>query len=230
MTYQFDFSFLEDRWSDLLRGVLLTVELTAIAVVLGSLFGTLCAIGGMSRFAFLRWTIAAYVEVIRNTPLIVQTFWLFFGLSIVGLRLSPIEAAAAALTVNVTAYTSEIIRAGIDSIHRGQIEAAQSLGLSRFQLFQDVVLPPAIEKVFPALTSQFVLMMLASSIMSQISAEELTAVAGRIQSETFRGIETYLVVAVIYVILSLLLRLIFQAVAYFAFPRRRRMKLAHVTP
>jgi polar amino acid transport system permease protein len=229
MSYQLDFSFLEDRWPDLLRGVLLTAELTTIAIVLGSFFGTLCAVGAVSRFSFLRRMIAAYVEIIRNTPLIVQTFWLFFGLSILGARLSPIEAAATALTVNVTAYTSEIIRAGIASIHRGQIEAAQSLGLNSFQLFRDVVLPPAIEKVFPALTSQFVLMMLASSIMSQISTEELTAVAGRIQSETFRGIETYLVVAVIYVLLSLLLRFIFQGVAHFVFPRRRRMKLAQAT-
>jgi polar amino acid transport system permease protein len=223
MKYQFDFGFLDDRWPDLLRGVLLTAELTGIAVVLGTLFGTLCAVAGMSRFTWLRRVVSIYVEIIRNTPLLVQTFWLFFGLSIIGLRLTPIEAAAIALTVNVTAYTSEIIRAGIESIHRGQLEAASSLGLSRFQVLADVILPPAIEKVFPALTSQFVLMMLASSIMSQISTEELTAVAGRIQSETFRGIETYLVVAVIYVFLSMLLRLLLRGLAYAAFPRVRRL-------
>jgi polar amino acid transport system permease protein len=128
-----------------------------------------------------------------------------------------------ALTINVTAYASEIIRAGIESIRKGQIEAAESLGLTRLQILRDVILPPAIERVFPALTSQFVLMMLASSIMSQISAEELMAVAGRVQSETFRGFEIYLIVAAVYLVLAQLLRLTMRGVGLVAFPRRRRL-------
>ncbi len=221
--YRFDFEFLAEAWPEFLFGALLTLKLTAAAIVLGLLFGTLCAVARTSGIVWLRRLITAYVEIIRNTPLLVQTFWLFFGLASLGLKMSAFVAALVALTVNVTAYSSEIIRAGIESIRKGQIEAAQSLGLSRFDILRDVVLPPAIERVFPALTSQFVLMMLASSIMSQISAEELMAVAGRVQSETFRGLEIYLIAAVVYLLLALALRLTMRGIGRLAFPRRRRL-------
>ncbi len=227
MKYHFDFSFLWDPeneyWRDLLHGTFLTVQLTFVAIVLGFVFGTLCALASTSHSALLRRAIAAYVEIIRNTPLLVQTFWLFFGLASLGFKLSAFTAAIIALTFNISAYTGEIIRAGIESIRKGQIEAAESLGLSRFHLLLDVVLPPAIERVIPALAGQFVLMMLATSIMAQISTEELMAAASRIQSETFRGFEIYIVVAVVYLVLSVLLRVFFAVLAWVAFPRRRRL-------
>ena len=124
-----------------------------------------------------------------------------------GLRVIP-TARAARLTMD---------REGIRRL------AAETLGLTRWQTLRHVVLPPAIERVFPALTSQYVLLMLASSICSQISAEELTAVANRVQSDTFRSVETYLIVAVGYLALSLVMRAVFWLVGYFAFPRRRRL-------
>jgi polar amino acid transport system permease protein len=223
MKYRFDFEFLSEAWPEFLLGALLTLKLTAAAIILGLLFGTLCAVARTSGIAWLRRLITAYVEVIRNTPLLVQTFWLFFGLASLGFKMTAFTAALTALTVNVTAYSSEIIRAGIESIKTGQVEAAESLGMTRLQILRDVILPPAIERVFPALTSQFVLMMLASSIMSQISAEELMAVAGRVQSETFRGLEIYLIVAVVYLLLALSLRLTMHGIALIAFPRRRRL-------
>ena len=230
MKYQFDFSFLWDTengyWRDLLHGTYLTAQLTFVAMVLGFAFGTLCALASTSRSALLRRMVTVYVEIIRNTPLLVQTFWLFFGLASLGFKLSAFIAAVIALTFNISAYTGEIIRAGIESIRKGQIEAAESLGLSRFHLLFDVVLPPAIERVIPALAGQFVLMMLATSIMSQISTEELMAAASRIQSETFRGFEIYIVVAVVYLILSVLLRVFFATLAWAAFPRRRRLGTA----
>ena len=111
------------------------------------------------------------------------------------MKFSAFTVAAAALTINVGAYTTEIIRAGFDAIPRGQIEAAEGLALSRAQIYWHVVMLPAIEKVYPALTSQFVLLMLASSVTSQISAEELTAVANYVQSDTYRAFETYILVA-----------------------------------
>lgn len=230
MTYTFDFSFLWDTdggyAQDLLHGVWLTIKMTALAIVLGFLFGVLCAVARTGQIAILRRIIAIYVEVIRNTPLLVQTFWLFFGLAGLGFKLTAFTAAVIALTFNVGAYTSEIIRAGIESIKKGQIEAGESLGLSRFRMLLDIVLPPAIERVLPALTSQFVLLMLATSVMSQISAEELMAAASRTQSETFRGFEIYIVVAVIYLVLSVLLRLVIKTLAWVAFPRRRRLNTA----
>lgn len=223
MKYRFDFEFLLDAWPEFVFGALLTLKLTTAAIILGVIFGTMCAVARRSGVGWLRMVITAYVEIIRNTPLLVQTFWLFFGLASLGFKMTAFAAALTALTVNVTAYSSEIIRAGIESVRRGQIEAAQSLGLTKFQILRDVVLPPAFERVLPALTSQFVLVMLASSIMSQISAEELMAVAGRVQSETFRGFEIYLIVAAVYLLLAVSLRLTMRGIAFVAFPRRRRL-------
>jgi polar amino acid transport system permease protein len=166
---------------------------------------------------------AIYVEAIRNTPLLVQIFLVYFGLASIGLKFSAFSVAALALTINVGAYTTEIMRAGFDAIPRGQIEAAEGLALSRVQIYWHVVLLPAVEKVYPSLTSQFVLLMLASSVTSQISAEELTAVANYIQSDTYRAFETYIVVAIAYVALSLVMRAGFWALGMLIFPRLRRL-------
>ncbi len=144
--------------------------------------------------------------MIRNTPLLIQIFIVYFGLSSLGLKLSAEVSAVVALTVNMGAYTTEIMRAGIQSIQRTQLEAADCLGLTRLQTILHVVLLPAMERVYPALSSQFVLLMLASSITSQISAEELTATANLVQSDTYRSFEVYVIVAVVYLALSALYR------------------------
>ncbi|KAA0967941.1 ABC transporter permease subunit, partial [Aureimonas fodinaquatilis] len=136
----------------------------------------------------------------------------------------PFNAAVIALTINVGAYTTEIMRAGFLSIPKGQLEAASCLAMSRWQMFWNIQLPQAVERVYPALVSQFILMMLATSIMSQISAEELTGVAYQIQSFTFRGFEVYLVIAAIYLLLATGLRLLLHAVASVSFPRLRRLR------
>ncbi len=151
---------------------------------------------------------------------------MYFGLANLGLHLSAFVVAALSLVVNVGAYTAEIMRAGLDSIPPGQIEAGECLGLSQRQLYWHVMLLPAMERVYPALASQFVLLMLASSICSQISAEELTAAANYIQSETFRPFETFILLAIIYILLALLLRLVFWLLALAIFPRRRRLGTA----
>ena len=157
----------------------------------------------------------------------VLTLELAFFATVLGALLGTLAAvgrgAHNALTINVGAYTAEIMRAGFEAIPRGQIEAAEGLALSRFQIYWHIILLPAIEKVYPALTSQFVLLMLASSVCSQISAEELTAVANYIQSDTYRAFETYIIVAVLYVILSLVMRVGFWGLGLVLFPRRRRL-------
>ncbi|MDR3376843.1 MAG: amino acid ABC transporter permease [Ancalomicrobiaceae bacterium] len=223
MSYQFDFLALLPYWREFALGVWLTLELSAIATVLGFVFGTLCAIGRSGGSPAVKWAIAAYVEVIRNTPLLVQIFLVYFGIATLGVHLSANFAAVAALVVNVTAYTCEIVRAGIESIHKAQLEAAECLGLSRAQTYWHVILRPAVERVYPALTSQYVLLMLASSITSQISAEELTAVANRIQSDTFRSFETYIVVGVLYILLSMVVRIGFGLFGLLVFVRRRKL-------
>jgi polar amino acid transport system permease protein len=226
MKYQFDFAALEEYWPEFLRGALTTLEMTAAATVLGLVIGILCAIGRRSPSRALQTVCGAYIEIVRNTPYIIQIFFIFFGLSSIGVRLPIFFAAVLTLVINVGAYTAEIVRAGMDTIHPSQIEAAEALGLSRAQIYWDVILRPSLERVYPALTSQFVLMMLASSITSQISAEELTAVANNIQSFTFRAFETYIVVAVLYLLLAVILKFAFYVFGQAIFPRRRRLGTA----
>jgi len=226
MTYHFDFSALLPYWPEFARGIWLTLQLSAISTVLGFVLGTLCAIGRADGSRWVKWLVAIYVEAIRNTPLLVQVFIIYFGIATLGLHVSANLAAVIALVINVGAYTCEIVRAGIESVHKSQIEAAECLGLSRVQTYWHVVLRPAIERVYPAITSQYVLLMLASSITSQISAEELTAVANRIQSDTFRAFETYIVTGVLYLLLSLVVRICLWLFGLAVFVRRRKLGTA----
>jgi polar amino acid transport system permease protein len=226
MGIELDFPAVLERWPSFLDGAVLTLELALFATVLGALLGTLAAVGRGTHSALIARGCKVYVEAIRNTPLLVQIFLVYFGLASIGLKLSAFTVAVAALTINVGAYTAEIMRAGFEAIPRGQIEAAEGLALSRFQIYWHIILLPAIERVYPALTSQFVLLMLASSVCSQISAEELTAVANYIQSDSYRAFETYIIVAVLYVILSLVMRAGFWGLGLVLFPRRRRLGTA----
>ena len=223
MRYEFDFATVLASWPQFLEGAWMTILLSFPATVIGFVGGTLLAIGRRSSTRWLRNACGAYVEVIRNTPLLVQVFLVFFGLASMGWKVAAFTAALLSLVINVAAYSSEIMRAGMDSIHKGQIEAAECLGLTRRQVYWHVVLRPAMEKVYPALTSQFVLLMLASSITSQISEEELTAVAARVQSETFRPFEAYIVVAVAYLALSLLMRAGLWLFGQMVFTRQRKL-------
>ncbi len=207
----------------LVDGSLVTLKLAAAATVFGFLIGTLCAIGRNSRLRWLSAFCAGYVEAIRNTPFLVQIFLVFFGLSSIGITLDAFAVAIIALTINVGAYTGEIMRAGFNSVHAGQWEAAECLGLSRAQVYWHVVLRPAVERVYPSLTSQFILLMLASSIASQISVAELTGNANYIQGISFRPMETYITIGGIYFVLALLMRLTFWLIGLAVFPRRRRL-------
>jgi polar amino acid transport system permease protein len=226
MGIELDFPAVLERWPSFLGGAILTLELAFLATVLGAILGTLAAVGRGTHHRLISGACKVYVEAIRNTPLLVQIFLVYFGLASIGLKFSAFTVAVTALTINVGAYTAEIMRAGFEAIPRGQIEAAEGLALSRLQVYWHVILLPAVERVYPALTSQFVLLMLASSVCSQISAEELTAVANYIQSDTYRAFETYIVVAVLYIALSLVMRVGFWSLGLLLFPRRRRLGTA----
>lgn len=221
MNYIFEFSDVLAAWPRLLEGLIYTAELTVASIALGFFLGTFSAIVRHQKIPVLNTVVSVYVEVIRNTPFLVQAFLVFFGLSTLGLRLSAELCAVLALTLNAGAYTCEIMRAGLDSVYRGQIEAAEAMGMTRPAIYWNILLLPATERVYPALTSQFVLVMLSSSITSQISAEELTGVANIIQSETFRSFEVYLIIGVIYLALSFAFRFAFWAIGLVIFPRKR---------
>jgi polar amino acid transport system permease protein len=179
-----------------------TVLLSAVAMVLGMAVGVVGAAMRLSRFRIARWIAFSYVELIRNTPFLVQIYILYFGLPALGMRISALTAAVLSLTLYAGAYITEIVRAGILTIDKGQAEAAKTLGLSPYQTFRYVILVPALSAIFPALTSQFVLILLASSVVSVVSVPELTATANDIQGLTFRSLEAFLVVAAIYLALT----------------------------
>jgi len=221
-----DFGAVLARWPMLLGGAWMTLELAAVATLLGFAIGVVCAVGRRGSVHWVARICGVYIELVRNTPFLVQIFLVYFGLSSLGLSLPAVTVAIAALCINVGAYSAEIVRAGLDSVARGQVEAGETLGLSRLQVYRHIIFPPAVERVWPALTSQFELLMLASSVCSQISAEELTAAANFIQSDTYRAFETYIIVAVMYVVLSLLLRAAFWALGQVLFVRRRRLGTA----
>ena len=226
MSYEFDYASVLAQWPLFLDGAWMTILLSFPATIFGFIAGTLLAIGVRTKQRWVSLICSAYVEIIRNTPLLVQLFIVFFGFSSMGWKVAAFTAALMTLIMNVAAYSCEIMRAGMNSIHEGQIEAAECLALSRRQIYWYVILRPAMEKVYPALTSQFVLLMLATSITSQISVEELTAIAARVQSETFRPFEAYIVVAVAYLLLSMLMRLGLWLFGQMVFTRKRKLAAA----
>ena len=219
MTYSFHFGDIWAAREQLLWGTLLTLELSAGAMVLSLIVAVFGALARTSGPRWLQWLVAAYVEFIRNTPFLIQVFVIFFGLPALGIRLDAIICAVIAMVLNGSAYTIEIVRAGIESVGHGQGEAARALGLHRLQAFRLIVLPQALRAVLPPLGSQFILLMLNSSIVSVISAEELTAAAQDIQSRTFRSFEAYIVATGIYFCLSMLFSGVFAAVDRAAFAR-----------
>jgi len=212
MAYTFDFSSLWEYRAFFLQGVLGTLVLTVIGTVLGVAVGILGAVARAWQLPVLAQLYAGYVELIRNTPFLVQLFFVFFGLPSLGFRLDAWEAAALAMILNLGAYSTEIIRAGIEAVPNGHLEAAAALAMSRFQIFRHVVLRQALLKIWPALSSQIVIVMLGSSVCSQISAEELTFGANFIQSRNFRAFEVYLLATALYFLLAVALR---QSLAWF---------------
>ncbi len=219
MAFEFQFEPVLAEWPFIWDGIMLTIELSLGAIVLGSALALLLTAARQLGPRLVRGLVEAYVELLRNTPFLVQLFLIFFGLSGLGLRLSAPQASLLAMTLNLAAYCVEIIRAGVDSIHKSQIEAGLSLALSRWQVLKHVVVVPAVAKVWPALSSQFVLMMLASSICSFISAQELSGVTAIIEQRTFRSFESYIVATMLYVVLALLLKLLLAFIGRVSFPR-----------
>ena len=211
MPYTFRFGPVWSHFDEILAGMALTIVISATVIAIGSLVGIFGAMSLRSRSKFAHHTVRAYVEAVRNTPLLAQIFFFYFGLPGLGLKLSGPTAALIALVVNLGAYTTEIVRGGLDVVPHGQMEAAWALGLTRAQTFFLVVLKQALKIMFPALASQFTLIMLSTSIVSQIGVVDLFYVAGHIDSLTYRSFEVYLVVCGIYLCLAVAMRAGFAA-------------------
>jgi len=222
VNYKFDFGPVLDGFPNLMWGCLGTLELALSGMTLAIMIG----IGGVvlrdSRVEPLRWLVMAFVEVVRNTPFLVQIYFIFFALPLAGILLNPTITAIIALGINGGAYAIEIIRGGVQSINKGQVEAGLALGLRKSVIFRTIVLKPALRAVFPSLTSQFVLLTLTTSIASAVSAYELTYVAKRIESDSFRSFEVYGTVTLLYLAMSWLVMLILNSLGsrYFNYPTK----------
>jgi len=201
---------------------MLTLQLSLLAMPITLGIAILCVYVLQMRERVSTVVIGGFVEAIRNTPFLVQIFFLFFGLPTLGVRLDPNVAAILALGLNGAAYAIEILRGGVEAISRGQVEAGVALGLRSVQIFRYIIVKPALRAVYPAMTSQFIFLMLTSSIASSITASELTHVGAEIEAETFRSFEVYFTIAVLYLVMSFGLSRLFAIVGRlsFSYPTR----------
>lgn len=220
MHYHFNFGEVLAYYPLLIKGALLTLELIAIGGVCGIALGICGAWARSDGPRWLRALVGVYVELIRNTPFLIQLFFIFFGLPSIGVQLSELEAAALAMVINLGAYSTEIIRAGIEAIPHGQVEAGQCLAMTRLQIFRHIVLRPALQKIWPALSSQVVIVMLGSAACSQIAVEDLGFAANFIQSRNFRAFEAYFIATGIYLLLAILVRQLMRMIGSTLFPAK----------
>jgi polar amino acid transport system permease protein len=185
------------------KAAIITLELTIISAMLSLFFGTLSCMLQLSRipggYIFSR----AYVSLMRGTPLLVQLFAVYFGLPLLGLKVSPFIAAVFAIGLNSGAYTTEILRAAVLNVPRGHIEAAETIGMSKLQIWRRVILPQAFVLSLPALTNEFTIVLKSTSLASIVAVTELTYTGVLIQSRTFTALEILLPVAALYIAIAL---------------------------
>jgi polar amino acid transport system permease protein len=212
-----DWTYALRDWSTYVDAAWLTLRLSVAAFALACALGLLGALARRSHHAVLRAPAAVYVEVIRNTPVLLQMFVAYFVLPSAGLRLTPVQAGVLALGVNVGAYLTEIFRAGIQAVPRGQREAARVLALTPSRTFVHVVLPQALLNVYPAVVNQLVQIILGSSLLSAISVPELTGTAMVVNSRTLLTVQVFGIAAVLYLILTNLVALAAGLVGRVAF-------------
>jgi polar amino acid transport system permease protein len=208
---ELDFSPVWSGWPQLLEGAMITVEITSVSLLLGCFFGLLVGIGRLNPARRLIYGVCtAYLAVIRGTPLLVQLFILFFGLPQFGLIMPAFFCGVLGLGVYSGAYVSEIVRGAIQSIDRGQMEAARSIGLSSSQAMQSVILPQAVVRMIPPLGNEFIALIKNSALVSLLTIHDLMHEGQKIISISYRSLEVYLAIAVIYFVLTGLTTLVLR--------------------
>lgn len=204
MSIPFDLSLIFDSLPLLGMGALVTIEITAVAVFIGTCIGLFVGIAELARYPWIRIPAKIYVDFIRGTPLLVQIFIIYFALPILlGTRIEPFVAAVAACSINSGAYVAEIFRAGIQSIDKGQMEAGRSLGMSWTQTMRFIIIPQAFRRTIPQLGNEFIAMLKDSSLVSVIGFEELTRKGQLVIASTYGSLEIWTAVAIIYLIMTL---------------------------
>jgi octopine/nopaline transport system permease protein len=226
-----DWQFLIETFVSLISAIPLTLQLAATSIALGAVMALAIALCRLSGIKVLEWFARAYVFVFRGTPLLVQIFLIYYGLGqfpevrhsiFWPLLREPYWCAVIALTMNTAAYASEIIRGGLQSVPFGHIEAARACGMPRFMQFRRIVLPLAIRQALPAYSNEMIAMVKATSLASIITLMEVTGVAARIISETYRAIEVFIVAGAIYLAINFLLTRLVYLVEYWLSPHLRQ--------
>lgn len=198
-----DFSPVWAGWPELLRGALMTIQITAAALLLGCVLGLLAGIGRLDpRKRVIYGICTAYLAVIRGTPLLVQLFILFFGLPHFGIILPAFVCGVLGLGIYSGAYVSEIVRGSIQSVDRGQTEAARSIGMSSGQAMRAIILPQAVVRMVPPLGNEFIALIKNSALVSLLTIHDLMHEGQKIISVSYRSLEVYLVIAVVYFVLT----------------------------
>jgi polar amino acid transport system permease protein len=197
----FDFALILESVPFLLKGAVYTIQVSVLAIVFGLGLGWLLGLAAVSGVPALRAVAWAYVQFIRGTPLLVQIFLIYFGLPVLGLDIPAFWSGVIALGLNSGGFQAEIVRAGIESIDRGQTEAARSIGMSRLQTLVFILVPQTVRRVIPPLTNELITLTKSSSLLSAIAALELTHAGQLIIARTFAPFEIYAAVAVLYLII-----------------------------
>lgn len=202
-----DWLFPLAHWNEFVNGASMTLLITLITFAGAFVLGVLLGIARfIKRDNFIKSTLyfvsTAYVETIRNTPALVQIYLVYFGLPEFGISLQPVTAGIIALIINNSAFIAEVVRGGLQSIPKGQQEAALSIGLDSLQVFRLVIFPQAMRNIFPAMGNQILLVVFCTALLASIDVRELTDVAMILNADTFRALESFLSITVIYYILT----------------------------
>jgi len=197
-----ELSIFIDYGPRILQGFWLTIKIVVLAIALGLPMGVLLALLRRSRLGVLRWIAISFIEIFRNTPFIIQVFLIYYVLPFYGLRLPAEVVGILALAAFGSAYFAEVIRAGIDAIPAGQLESARAIGMTDLQAMRNVVLPQSLSIILPPLTNQMLSLIKESAILSTITVQEMTMTAIRVQGETFRPFEAFIMIALLYWLLN----------------------------
>ncbi|WP_309743215.1 amino acid ABC transporter permease [Chamaesiphon sp. OTE_20_metabat_361] len=224
MGYSFQFSIVWDNLGLLFAGAWLTLKISLLAIAFGLVIGIIGAIFRTSKNKLLDTIALTYVEVIRNTPYLIQLFFIFFGIPNLGIKLTAEQAAILSLAVNFGAYSTEIVRAGVESIPKGQVEAGMALGFKPLAIFRHIILLPALANIYPALVGQVILAVLFTSVVSQIATEDLTFVGDFLNARSFRSFEIYFAISLIYLAIVWLIKAMAFIIErrFFEFAKYRR--------
>ena len=210
--YPFDWSVISNYKVRFVEGALTTLGIAVVSILIGFTIGYIFAAIKSHKIKILSGFVTAYVEVVRNTPFLVQVYVIYFVLPVLEIRINPISAGIIALSLNCGGYITEIIRGGMDSIDQAQIDSGLSIGMNRLQVLRYVTTYPVLQKMFPALSTLFILMMLGSSVLSAISVPELTSEAYSITSYAYHHFEVFVFIAGVYLVLSIILSIIFKII------------------